>query len=106
MTPEEKLLWEQVRANRLRGLHFRRQQLVHGFVADFYCHSAGVVAEVDGGVHDTQVEYDAARDLAFAAIGLIVLRFSNDEVTTDMPAVLEQLAAVCAERLAAQRTTE
>jgi very-short-patch-repair endonuclease len=101
MTPEEKLLWEQVRANRLRGLHFRRQQLVHGFIADFYCHAAGVVVEVDGDIHDEQVEYDAARDLAFTTIGLLVLRFRNEEVTTGMPHVLERLVAACAERIAA-----
>src|SRR5262245_30698047 len=51
MTPEEILLWSRLRANRLRGFHFRQQQFIHGFIADFYCHAAGVVVEVDGGVH-------------------------------------------------------
>jgi very-short-patch-repair endonuclease len=47
-TPQEKLLWEQLRAGRLAGLHFRRQQVIGQFVADFYHHGSGVVIEVDG----------------------------------------------------------
>jgi very-short-patch-repair endonuclease len=99
MTPEEQLLWARLRGNKLSGLHFRRQQLIHGFVADFYCHAAGVVVEVDGDVHDGQVEYDAARDLAFATIGLLVLRFRNEEVTGGMATVLQRIATTCAERI-------
>ena len=37
MTPAEKLLWKEVRANKL-GVHFRRQQVIAGFIVDFYCH--------------------------------------------------------------------
>jgi very-short-patch-repair endonuclease len=35
MTPAEKVLWKEVKANKLNGLHFRRQQIVHGYFADF-----------------------------------------------------------------------
>ena len=37
MTPAEKILWEELRANKL-GVHFRRQQVIQGFIVDFYCH--------------------------------------------------------------------
>jgi very-short-patch-repair endonuclease len=37
MTPAEKILWEKLRANKL-GVHFRRQQVIAGFIVDFYCH--------------------------------------------------------------------
>jgi very-short-patch-repair endonuclease len=47
MTPAEKLLWQEVRANKL-GVRFRRQQVIQGFIVDFYCHQAGLVVEVDG----------------------------------------------------------
>lgn len=47
MTPAEKALWEELRANKL-GVHFRRQQVVQGFIVDFYCHQAALVIEVDG----------------------------------------------------------
>jgi very-short-patch-repair endonuclease len=47
MTPAEKLLWNELRANKL-GVHFRRQQVIAGFIVDFYCHKVGLVVEVDG----------------------------------------------------------
>ena len=47
MTPAEKLLWQEIRANKL-GVRFRRQQVIQGFIVDFYCHQAGLVVEVDG----------------------------------------------------------
>jgi len=92
MTPAEQLLWEQLRAGRLNGLKFRRQQIIAGFIADFYCHAAGLVIEVDGAVHQGQGDYDAERDRAIAAHGLRVLRVTNDEVERDIEAVLWRIA--------------
>src|SRR5437868_6953197 len=43
MTPAEKAVWQRLRRNQLGGLHFRRQQVLYGFIADFYCHAAGLV---------------------------------------------------------------
>jgi very-short-patch-repair endonuclease len=37
MTPAKKGLWEELRANKL-GVHFRRQQVISGFIVDFCCH--------------------------------------------------------------------
>src|SRR4051812_33525571 len=56
MTPAERLLWSHLRRNQLNGLHFRRQQVIEGFITDFYCHSAALVVEVDGRIHEEQVE--------------------------------------------------
>jgi very-short-patch-repair endonuclease len=98
MTPAETALWQHLRASRLNGLHFRRQQIVHGFIADFYCHAAGVVVEVDGGVHATQADYDQTRDAAFAALGLFVLRVRNEDVLGATADVLVRIARVCAKR--------
>jgi very-short-patch-repair endonuclease len=99
MTAQESLLWSRLRANRLRGLHFRRQQLIHGFVAGFYCHAAGVVVEVDGGIHDQQVDADATRDAALTALGLLVIRFRNEEVNGNLDAVLEAIATASTARI-------
>lgn len=60
MTPAEKILWEELRANKLGG-HFRRQQVIQGFIVDFYCHKAALVIEVDGDIHDLQKEEDERR---------------------------------------------
>ena len=93
MTEAERMLWAALRKNQLAGLHFRRQQIIDGFIVDFYCHAAGLVIEVDGSVHATQAAYDAERDRILAARGLRVLRVSNAEVLQDCPAVLAQIAA-------------
>ena len=91
MTPAEKLLWEAVRDSKLGGLHFRRQQVIDDFIVDFYCHAAGLVVEVDGEVHDSQVERDAERDGVLQARGLLILRFSNRRVMNGLRAVLREI---------------
>ena len=44
MTPEESLLWEVLRDGKL-GVKFRRQQVISGFIVDFYSHTLGLVVE-------------------------------------------------------------
>ena len=95
MTPAERLVWQRVRANQLGGLRFRRQQVIDGFIADFYCHAAAVVVEIDGPVHEDQAAYDAARDLIFRQRGFVVLRFTNEEVKRDPDSVVRKIAAAC-----------
>ncbi len=70
MTPAEKILWEELRGNKL-GVHFRRQQVIQGFIVDFYCHRAGLVIEVDGDVHDLQKEEDERREKALSPSGML-----------------------------------
>ena len=91
MTPTEATLWQRLRAGRLRGLHFRRQQIIDGFIADFYCHAVGLVVEVDGPVHEETREYDAERDRILATRGLKLLRIPNDRVLNDIQAVLREI---------------
>jgi len=79
MTPAEKLLWQEVRAKKL-GVRFRRQQVIAGFIVDFYYHKAALVIEVDGDIHDLQQDEDARREKALRELGLRIVRFGNDEV--------------------------
>jgi very-short-patch-repair endonuclease len=95
MTPAEATLWRQLRQHRLAGHLFRRQQIVLGFIADFYCEQASLVVEVDGGVHIEHREEDAARDELFTSQGLRVLRVTNDEVRYRLPEVLARILAAC-----------
>ena len=88
-TAEENMLWRRLRANRLRGLHFRRQQVIEGFIVDFYCHAAGLVIEVDGPVHETQRQDDAYRERVLGGRGLTVLRVTYEQVGNDIDAVLQ-----------------
>jgi len=90
MTPAEKVLWEELRANKL-GVHFRRQQGIQGFIVDFYCHKAALVIEVDGDVHDLQKEEDEQREKVLSALGLRIVRFGNDEVMRGLSAVVGKI---------------
>ena len=90
MTPAEKLLWQEVRANKL-GVRFRRQQVIQGFIVDFYCHKAGLVIEVDGDIHDLQKEEDERREKVLRELGLRIVRFRNDEVGRNLSAVVGKI---------------
>ncbi len=90
-TPTEQALWQRLRANRLTGLHFRRQQLVDGFIVDFYCHAAALVVEVDGLVHSDQTVADQERDDVLRGHGLSILHVTNDEVEHDIEGVLQRI---------------
>jgi very-short-patch-repair endonuclease len=98
MTPAECVLWDAVRGKRLAGLRFRRQQVIDGFVVDFYCHTARLVVEVDGRIHETQRGHDIARDQILAGRALRVIRFTNDDVLNNLQDVLRRIV-IAAESL-------
>ena len=98
MTPAEALLWQNLRTGKLDNIHFRRQQPIDGFIADFYCHSAALIIELDGPIHADQSDYDAQRDRILAARRLRILRFSNERVLKELSAVLKEIRTACAER--------
>jgi very-short-patch-repair endonuclease len=95
-TKAEDLLW-----NGLRGWNigkFRRQHPFERFILDFYCPAAKLCVEVDGDVHDEQVERDAARTEILNTHGIRVIRFRNEEVLGDMRSVLRRIEAVLKNR--------
>jgi very-short-patch-repair endonuclease len=97
MTPAEERLWQHLRAGRLAGFHFRRQQVIDRYIVDFYCYQADLVVEVDGDVHQDQVEYDHERDLYLQGRGLKVLRFTNTDVNGNLESVLARILEICQE---------
>jgi very-short-patch-repair endonuclease len=90
MTPAEKILWQELHANKL-GVHFRRQQVIAGFIVDFYCHKTALVIEVDGDIHDLQQEEDARREKVLSEMGLRVVRFRNEEVMKNLSTVVGKI---------------
>jgi very-short-patch-repair endonuclease len=91
LTPAEHALWAALRGRRLGGLRFRCQHPVGPFVLDFCCPAAKLVIEVDGAVHDSQQEQDAARTEHLEQYGYRVPRFTNDQVLGDLDAVLDAI---------------
>jgi len=101
MTLSEKRMWHRLRAGRLEGYHFRRQQVILGFIVDFYCHRAGLAIEIDGVVHKKQAAYDFERDGVLEDRGVRVLRFRNDDVLRRIDHVLAEIRQACGEGEAA-----
>lgn len=94
-TDAERILWSALRAHRLRGSSFRRQVPIGSYIADFVCHTAKLVIEIDGGQHfSTEGErHDARRSTYFASKGFRVLRFSNLDIMTNRDGVIEAIAS-------------
>ena len=92
VTPAEETLWEALRDKQLDGLKFRRQHPVGQFVLDFYCPRFKLVIELDGSVHNAAAEQDAARTEHLNFFGYRVIRFRNEEVLTNLAAVLKRIA--------------
>jgi very-short-patch-repair endonuclease len=98
-TDVERIHWSELRGHRLNGASFRRQVPIQNYIADFVCHAAKLVIELDGGQHfSDQSERADARRAVIEAQGFKVLRFSNLDVTKNRAGVLETIAAAVAER--------
>ena len=95
-TEAELRLWYHLRTHRFEGAKFKRQKPVGPFIVDFVCLEYRLVVELDGGQHAEDVDYDARRDAWLAAQGYRVLRFWNNQVMQELPAVLERISEAMA----------
>ena len=86
-THSEILLWKELRNRKLSGYKFLRQHPIvynpYGsgvkyFVADFYCDIKKTVIELDGPIHENNLEYDQFRDAEMVNLGLQILRIKNE----------------------------
>ena len=99
MTEAEAAFWEVVRGRRFHGLKFLRQHPIwfeyegreRFFVADFFCFERRAVIEIDGGIHERQVEYDELRTYIINHLGIRVIRFRNEDVLNRSEEVLKEL---------------
>jgi very-short-patch-repair endonuclease len=95
MTPAEKALWFALRKLPLEGTHFRRQAPMGPFIADFVCHSAKLIIELDGGAHraaDVALR-DVERQRWIEGRGYRVLRIENARALANSHAVAEEIFA-------------
>jgi very-short-patch-repair endonuclease len=103
MTRAETLLWRYLKAGHLGGLSFRRQTPIGSYIADFVCHAARLIIEIDGETHDFEERQrrDTTRDRWLASRGYAVLRFTNDDVLSSLEGVLITIGDIARSRLAA-----
>jgi len=97
-TQAERVLWEALRDRRLDHLKFRRQVTMGVFVLDFYCRDLKLVVELDGEIHSEphQAAHDQNRDSYLQSLGCTILRFPNEALRTELPAVLRTIAQAAA----------
>src|SRR5258708_2171982 len=92
-TPAESLLWKIIRNRSVKGFKFRRQHPIKHFIVDFYCHSAKLIIEIDGDIHEVdEIKiYDKEREGILQNLGLTVLRFTNEEVFSDPSRIINSV---------------
>lgn len=98
MTPQERKLWYLFL--RKYPVKIYKQRIIGKFIVDFYCASAKLVIEIDGSQHYTPqgLAYDAKRSEFMQALGLKVLRFTNQEVEKKFDGVCIQIDLVIRKR--------
>jgi len=97
-TESEKVLWAELRKLRKElNLIIKRQYSFDWFIVDFYCPSAKVAIEIDGSIHDLEEikEYDEERQKIIEEQGVAFLRFTNQEVLSDIKQVIRKIVSQC-----------
>ena len=97
-TSQENQLWHDFLSK--YEIRFQRQKAIDNFIADFYCHKARLVIEIDGSHHYTVEgrKQDKVRDEYLKSLGLDVLRFSDayvDEKFREVCETIKQRIGVC-----------
>ena len=87
LTPAERKLWRILRAHRV-GVKFQKQVVLAPYIADFAAKSERLVIEIDGDTHGDREAYDAARTAALGRMGYRVVRFTNNDVLTNLDEVV------------------
>ena len=90
-TPSENRFWQRLRRRRCLGQRFRRQAVILGWIADFWCPALRLVVEIDGRYHATRQVEDARRDEVMSGADISVLRISSHVVMNDTEVALDEV---------------
>jgi adenine-specific DNA-methyltransferase len=90
-TDAERALWRALRLRQFSGYKFRRQHPVGHYIVDFASVEAGLCIEVDGSQHQDAKQYDDERTAFLESRGLMVLRFWDNEVLTQIESVKQAI---------------
>lgn len=92
MTDAEKALWLHLKAG-INGLKFRRQHPIGIYIADFFCHKAKLIIEIDGRIHsDPDVKkLDKQREMNLISLRYNIIRFSNEDVYKNPDRIIKEI---------------
>jgi very-short-patch-repair endonuclease len=93
MTLTEKIMWDELKKEKLFKVKFRRQHPIDIFIVDFYCHELKLVIEIDGEIHTNEeiMEYDDGRSHDIEKYGIRIIRFTNNEVLDHKTRVIKKI---------------
>ena len=99
MTRQEKHLWYDFLQHHPQKIY--KQHIIDNFIADFYCHSARLIIELDGSQHysDQGKAQDEARTKALEKHGICVIRFSNKDIDDNFEGVCRMIDKTINERI-------
>ena len=92
MTEAERRIWQILRSQQMQGHKFRRQVPIGRYIADFVCHDARLIVEIDGGQHEGSSPHELERTMFLQGQGYRLLRFWNNEVLANLDGVHETIA--------------
>ena len=92
-TPQENHLWYDFLST--YEIRFQRQKAIDNFVADFYCHKARLIIEIDGSQHYTAEgkQKDDFRTEILKGYDLTIIRFTNHQINTNFSGVCQFIDA-------------
>jgi very-short-patch-repair endonuclease len=92
-TEAEQIIWSCLRTKKLNGVKFRRQQPIENYIVDFVSFERKLVIELDGGQHNVEENKisDDARTNWLESRGYRVLRFWNNDVTSNLDGVIARI---------------
>ena len=99
MTRQEKHLWYDFLQHYPEKIY--KQRIIDNFIADFYCHNARLVIELDGSQHYTNQgkATDATRTEILGRYGILVLRFSNKDIDKNFDGVCQTIDTMIKKRM-------
>ena len=81
MTPEEKILWKELRNRNFSDTKFRRQVNIGPYIADFLCWRHNLIIEIDGLIHEKRKEHDVHRDKYLRDHGFFIMEIIDLTLT-------------------------
>ena len=90
-TLSEVLLWNRIKAKQLKGYQFLRQKPLDNYIVDFFCKRLNLVIEIDGDTHIDNEASDKNRQMKLESTGISFLRFSDNEVKSNLDGVLQTI---------------
>ena len=105
-THEEELLWQSLKGNQT-GFHIRRQHIIGSYIVDFACIDKMMTIEIDGGYHHSPeiIEYDKARTNYLKQKGFKEIRFTNEQVRTNINTIIEEIKKQLSDRLSSRKVS-